>query len=185
MKKSIFIFMLMAFAVGFTACSSDDGVNEPIENVEEMDSSQGTRAAITPATDLDESIVEFFNDVSLQENGTRHFMQPYEDKNTCLLFNSEEELAASYTGSRTLPKIDFSKYTVIVGQRVGSKMFCEITSHMIHEEEDGLVLDLFITDYSDIYNTTTEPLIHGFWGVYPKLDAKTVSVREVYTKYSK
>lgn len=177
--------MLMAFAVGFMACSSNDGEYEPIENAEVPNALRGARAAIFPATDLDESIVTFFNDVSLQECGTRHFIQPYEDKNTCLLFNSEEELAASYTGSRTLPKIDFTKYTVIVGQRVGIKDFCEITSHQIYEEEGGLELELLITDYSDVYNTSVNPLIHGFWGVYPKLDAKTVSVREVYTKYGK
>ncbi len=185
MKKSISIYMLMAFAVSFTACSSDDGDNEPIKNIEETDASQGTRAAITPATDLDESIVTFFNDVSFQGEGTQYFIRPFETKNTCLLINSEEELVASYTGPRTLPKIDFTKYTVIVGQRVGIKAFCEITSHQVYEEEGGLVLELLITDYSDVYNVTTAPVIHGFWGVYPKLDAKAVSVREVYTKYSK
>jgi len=182
MKKS---YMLMALAVSFTACSSEDRDNDQMIDVEQTNNLQDTKGVFTPETDLDESVITFFNHVSYE--GTYFFDQQYEQENTCLIFNSEEEMEARYCGSylRTLPKIDFSKYTVIVGQRVGIKMFCEITSHMIHEEEDGLVLDLFITDYSDIYNTTTEPVIQGFWGVYPKLDAKTVSVREVYTKYSK
>ena len=182
MKKS---YMLMALAVSFMACSSEDRDNEQMIDVEQTNNLQETKGVLTPEADLDEPVITFFNHVSYE--GTYFFAQQYEQENTCLIFNSEEEMEASYSGSylRTLPKIDFSKYTVIVGQRVGIKLFCEITSHQIHEEEDGLVLDLFITDYSDIYNTTTEPVIQGFWGVYPKLDAKTVSVREVYTKYSK
>ena len=184
MKKHFFIIMMMVLAVGFTtACSSDsDGDDGLIVAVEDTNNLQETRGVLTPETDVDESVVAFFNQVS--NEGTYYFAQQYEQKDACLIFNSEEDIETSYSGSnlRALPKIDFSKYTVIVGQRVGIKMFCEITSQQIHEAEDGLVLDLFITDYSDIYNTTTAPAIQGFWGLYPKLNAKSVRVNEVYVK---
>ena len=91
MKKS---YMLMALAVSFMACSSEDRDNEQMIDVEQTNNLQETKGVLTPEADLDEPVITFFNHVSYE--GTYFFAQQYEQENTCLIFNSEEEMEARF-----------------------------------------------------------------------------------------
>ena len=184
MKRHLVVFMMIATAAGFTACSSDDEVTDEVVQVENEQEAgkqeQDTRTVIKPATDIDESIATFCN--LMLCDGMLGFIPGQTFADTCICLNSDAEMAAFFTApwSLTLPAIDFSKYTLLVGQKSRLGAYCKIMSHQIREEEGRQVIDLMVTDYSQMGKVTYHPTFLSFWGLYPKLEQKVFSIHEVF-----
>ena len=199
MKRSMIIYMLTALAVSFTACGSDDG-NEFMEPVKNNEVAQDTVAAqdsvaaqdtivendpnvIKPITDVDRDVKAFFSTLSMGAVSWPHLnVSENPMRDTCIVINSEEELIANYDyhpeyEMTPIPTIDFTKYTIIVGQHKQLPEFNFLTSQQIRKEEDGLVLELFITDYSETDIACFEYFGH-FGALYPKLDGDIVRIKK-------
>lgn len=176
MRKTVYYLMLMALMAGFTACSSSDDVQDVLNDIDDV--RNGGSVVIKPEAEVDEFVKAFFS--KSIDGDIQRFVSKFEIKDTCILINSEEELKECYSGTLALPTIDFTRYTLVLGQRVRPGSFCEITSHQIRETNDKMILDIMITDFSNIYNVSYDPIMHSFWGLYPKLTVKSLSVNEIY-----
>ena len=200
------IYMLTALAVSFTACGSDDG-DEFMEPVKNNEVAQDTVAAqdsvaaqdtivendpnvIKPITDVDRDVKAFFSTLSMGAVSWPHLnVSENPMRDTCIVINSEEELIANYDyhpeyEMTPIPAIDFSKYTIIVGQHDWLPYLCFLYSHQIRKEEDGLVLELLINDYSDCDNIVWFEDFGHFGGLYPKLEGDIVRIKKIISKYT-
>ena len=204
MKRSMIIYMLTALAVSFTACGSDDGDEfmEPVKNNEVAQDTVAAQDSVAaqdtivendpnvvkpiPKTDLDYSVLTFLNSVGASE--WNFIIRSANRRDTCIIINSEEDLFANYNYhpeyAGPIPAIDFTKYTIIVGQHDWLPYLCFLYSQQIRKEEDGLVLELLINDYSDCDNIAWFEDFGHFGGLYPKLEGDIVRIKKITSKYT-
>ena len=112
MKKVLFVIGVLLSLSMFCACSSDDdGSNysegfvdlPPINDGEDYSAlSEFFKTAFGGSYD-DDKPFDFKNNLSDEEN-------------PCVVINNEEDFKEAYTGDLSLPAIDFSKYTLIIGK---------------------------------------------------------------------
>lgn len=97
---------------------------------------------------------------------------------TCFVINNQAQLASLYIGQNTIPEIDFSKYTLVIGR---AHMPSSGESLIYHDiSADKQTLNLFIKQYSAglaaIY-------FEYYWGLYPKFEGdRLICKRIISTK---
>ena len=157
-------------------CSSDDD-------------EERINGTIIEEIDCGEEINSFFRyelpNSSVYYYSRYFFSSPEEfDNNICYVINSNEEFKNVYRGKSAdteLPEIDFTKYTLIIGQehpQLGLKPK-EMVGKNLYKTQDGYVLEL---RYNQLImkpgSVDTFPIyIVYYWGIYPKISDNNVSIK--------
>jgi hypothetical protein len=151
-----------------TGCSSDEDEGTIIQRV-----------------DLGHQIEDFFNSEWADYNNddvypSTFFNHDERGRDKICLINSQEELSKIYQGTKEIPEIDFSKYTLIVGQQkrnveIGKESTGKFLEQKLFQTEDGYQMNLYcnsIIPDAVIYRIS---YIY-YWGLYPKQDIKNITV---------
>ena len=192
MKRKLILMMGLLLWLGiFSACSKSEDVASSVDPIEKSTPSsvdskdQSKESSVKPdsvsdtSTPIDERdgyvvLSEFF-----QSNYYHHPDTEYlnffkdSDESQCLLINSTEELLKYYTGVDTFPNIDFSKYTLIVGQEMMPESYYTILRQELLTEGDDLILNVYVPKMEGGYFMVQHLF---YWGLYPKLNSTTITV---------
>ena len=142
MKKYMFLLVsaLFLFAIGTTSCSNNDEGND--NNI------------ITPVANMSNEVKNFFD----EEVANNAFI--LENPNGVVAVNSISELEDIYEGEKPFPDIDFSKYTLIIGE-----LNIKLNTLNVYLKND---LDYQPQVITHLY----------FWGLYPKYE-KNISLNVI------
>ena len=175
MKRILYYTFFTFLAVTLTASCSDDG-------------DEGT---VIPPVDADEAVAEFFNE-ALPEKGHSNSFFCHLDTNIHMIvpiwenfvyvINNREQLEDFYQGDKELPEIDFRKYTLIIGQQIIGCLENNLVEKRLTVDEEGLHLYLHTKNDDEVHSLAIQ-LLH-YWGLYPKLQQKLVSL-DVFHEYTK
>ena len=104
-------------------------------------------------------------------------------ENMVYVINSQQELADIYVGKKKLPEIDFDKYTLIIGQQIMPYCGFYVAKKELLADDSGLILNLYARNDRESLPCASQNLY--FWGLYPKLSQKTITVNAFigYTNY--
>ena len=94
------------------------------------------------------------------------------DKDECYVINDLQELKNIYHGEASLPKIDFGRFTLVIGQKIISNSYPVIKQYL-EFYNNQCELKLYIPDF-DGDTATLQHLYH--WALYPKFNTKGISV---------
>lgn len=89
---------------------------------------------ILPVSDLSEQVVTFF-ETELPNAGEANCFFCSQENDAYYLINSMDELQAVYSCDNELPEIDFSQYSVIIGQHGMTSSFYSVVEQRIEETE--------------------------------------------------
>ena len=181
MKKYLFFMMsvmlLLMAGTMLTACSSDNDdpkIPSPETPIEEIRHIDGTIVTIPGDKSNYDALYNFFNKELPSMSTSRQSNNFLFDNLSDIYYfiNSYDELRSVYTGKEPLPDIDFGSYTLIVGQKCSNNMYDSFDKQSFYERDGRYILDLFFS--SEIIH----PMIvyYNYWGLYPKLDKKEISV---------
>lgn len=166
--------LLSVVTLLMTACSND-GEEEELP---------GT---IIPQVTCDKETIAFFEsewpvyNMPYPETFFERDLWPQEN---IWLINSEEEFQSIYNGALQLPEIDFSLYTLVMGQKriecsLGKKSSTELQKIELRDTPEGYHLYLYCD--SDVPDAVLyEDLFYYYWAVYPKLNNKSIEVSLKY-----
>ena len=174
MRKVLFLTCIIAGIL--VGCSSDDSIILPI-NV-----TDGPIAVFFNAElpELNKSSDFYRNSKSFFYDPDSYGGTAIEENRVCII-NSRQELADIYLGDKELPEIDFDKYTLVIGQQIMPVLGFYIVNKKLVESGEEFVLKLYARNDGEVLATALQNLY--FWGLYPKLAQKTISV-SVSTYYS-
>jgi len=170
MKKVFFILGVLLSLGMFCACSSDDEVDS--------ESSDGI-VDLTPIDEGDDfAVISDFFKTALGEYDAE---KPFDFKNNlsneenpCIVINNEDDFKEAYTGDLSLPVIDFSKYTLIIGKiLVSAGTFIDNVYIKTNSANTTLFVDCIMDTkggylgnfYWDYY-----------WKLFPKFHASNINV---------
>ena len=144
----------------FFGCSKDD------ENNNETDAP------------VAREIAAFFNS-ALPDNGENSqvfFTDIDSQKDTCYIVNSLQELQSLYSGDKEIPKIDFNKYTLILGKKILTAGY-EIEKYSVEDTTEGIVVTLIIRQLEGTFITPLQP--NYYWGLNNKLPSKKSIIKVI------
>ena len=157
MKKYMFLFVSVLFllGVGMAACSSDEeGGND--NNI------------ITPVANMSNEVKNFFD----EEVANNAFI--LENPNGVVAVNSISELEDIYEGEKPFPDIDFSKYTLIIGEKTMPS-----GGYYVNRQELNIKLNTLNVYLKNDLDYRPQVLTHlYFWGLYPKY-GKNISLNVI------
>jgi len=181
MKRKLLFFYALITTTCFCCCNSND------ESIPE-----GT---ILPICLTDGEIADFFNTELKERHHSndsynistsffydieKHGGTPGINKDTVCIINSRQELADVYQGKKELPAIDFNKYTLIIGQQNMPYLGFFVAKKVLLKGDNGLILNLYTKNEEELLSCAIQNLY--FWGIYPKLSQKTISVN-IFKEY--
>lgn len=156
MKKNriVLIFAVLMMAISMSCCSSED-------NYDFVELSSFFRTEFS-SYDKMQKPFDFKNNLS-------------NDNNPCIIINSKEEFEKAYKGGLTLPAIDFSKYTLIIGKIfMGAGTFIDnLDIKQINDNKASLAIHC-ITDTKGGYIDVMYD--HYYWELFPKFHASEIEV---------
>lgn len=157
MKKYMFLFVSVLFllGVGMAACSSDEeGGND--NNI------------ITPVANMSNEVKNFFD----EEVANNAFI--LENPNGVVAVNSISELEDIYEGEKPFPDIDFSKYTLIIGEKTMPS-----GGYYVNRQELNIKLNTLNVYLKNDLDYQPQVITHlYFWGLYPKY-GKNISLNVI------
>ncbi len=160
MKKLIYIFGIAALMLA-AGCSKDDGWNIPNGIKPVKPSKELTAFFDENLRFIGLSIFGKDNEASLRGGGR------YPD--TCIMINSVAEFEAidfSAGTSLELPPIDFTKYTLVIGQYATPSHGDRFEGQRIVVEPEEITMNLLFISSGD---RTHDMWKKEYWGLYPKL----------------
>ena len=190
MKKLLLMMSLLLTFSMFCACSSNDEMIVPNSTDDVFgDSSESSKDSVdsigliqsVEGFDGYAEIAEFFNSELPCNTGdiqSSYFFKESENECVHYVINNKEDLEALYYGSRMLPKIDFEKYTFIIGVEVFPHLLFFLEKKELTFEKGNLQLNLYVSETKDSY-CPTALLNMYFWGIYPKIETNEVSVNVI------
>lgn len=100
--------------------------------------------------------------------------------NAHFVINSKEEFQSIYQGHEQLPEIDFSKYTLIVGQQkrnveLGKESPGQFLEQKLYQTDDGYQMYLYCKSVVPDAVLYAISYIY-YWGLYPKQDINELNV---------
>ena len=165
-QKAVRIFAVLLSAAGLfltatlAACSSDEDDNIPAEK---------------------ESIEDFFKKTLPQEQegaGTDVKDVPFtgfdKQENVCVVINSYDEFKSIYQGKKTLPEVDFSEYSLVIGRawlNVGKK-FHKLT---VEQTSNQTLITLYFAEFSDAAFAVMT--YYYYWALIPKFSPRQLNVK--------
>ena len=177
--KKIILFLGMLLSLGlFSACSSDDGIDND---------SSDDYVDLTPVDEGDDlaALFEFFQ-TEIGPDGyggcATGDEKPFnlknnlrKDENPCLVINNEEDFKEAYTGDLSLPTLDFSKYTLIIGKvYLSAGTFIDNISI---RQTNSTKATLYIKCIQDTNGAYLGVMYYEYyWKLYPKFHASEINV---------
>ena len=180
MKKSMYIFGILALLLAGAACNNADN-GDPQEN--ELPGIQPIVLADELGTELSEELTAFFEeclwsiDLSLFNDYSETFgMRVYVYTDTCVMINSAEEFQAiNFINDMTfeLPTIDFDVYTLVIGQYQAPSFGWQFVAQRIVVEPEEITMNILLRNMG-ITSDDLRP--KEYWGLYPKLPQLPIRV---------
>lgn len=190
--KKVFLILGMLLTLGmFCACSSgDEADSSPLERGDHTSRSEEK----TDSTKLEEDSMEikmvsmdggvyaFFKE-KLWNNYNHDSRDSFSiGEDMCYRIDSKEEFVAIYTGTDELPEIDFSKYTLLLGSKGYDNPDTDVDNckQVLTESEDGYNLNLYSRHRDGEWTSLCINLQIFYYGLYPKLEDKEITVNLIY-----
>jgi hypothetical protein len=137
---------------------------------------KGNEKIISPINISNERLIDFF-DMILPTATESGCLFSTTNSDTCYVINSIDEFLSIYSCD-DLPEIDFTSYSLVIGQkRMPNSYYTVIEQYIV--ETESLRLNIVVKlpenhwpSFSKLY----------YWGVYPKLSQKNVSVNIIEKK---
>ena len=174
MKRVFFVIGVLLSLSIFCACSSDDEMGG---------SSEGDAKSVEvlePIVDGEDYAVisDFFKTAF---GGSYDDEKPFDfknnlsnDDNPCVVINNEEDFKEAYTGDLSLPAIDFSKYTLIIGKTfLSAGTFIDNVNIKTNSTKTTLFVNC-IVDTKGWYIWVE--YWEYYWKLYPKFHASKIDV---------
>jgi len=191
MKKLIYLVAVLFAGTALTAivsCSENDEwadywlLKHIVDN----------KDIISPIPVVNSSITEFFETEWPSGPNHRHgYFYDYVDSTTsiwvtgpdtiCDLINSQEQLQAVYFGDKTLPEINFTKYTLLIGRVEVSDSGHSIQKIDLVQTTNGLMANVYIQKSQSglVFPAFT---YLRFWRLYPKLASTDITINVIKSK---
>ncbi len=160
------LFLLMV-ALNFMGCSAEG----------ETVSAEG-ETVISPESKISQDIVSFFEkELPAFGYSDSFFINENQDSDLCLIINSSREFREIYSGEKDLPKIDFNRYTLIIGKVRMPESFFYVTRQYVTINNNDAVLNLDIAPVSREGSWPALSTLY-FWGLYSKLSVEKVHINK-------
>lgn len=140
---------------------------------------------LQPLSETATDIAEFFDAATLSDEGLNcQFIFPEETmeerfSDTCYVINDQAQLASLYTGQMTIPAIDFTKYTLVIG-----RVYIPSTRQSLEYFDvsfDDKTLYLYIEEIASGLDVIS---LDYYWGLFPKFEGNNlVCLRNITKKY--
>ncbi len=175
MKKLMYIFGIAALLLA-AGCSKDDGWNTP-NGIKPVKPSKELTAFFDENLRLiSSSLFDEYN----EEIGS--LVPVYVD--TCIMVNSVAEFQAIHLPDGTpmqltLPPIDFTKYTLVIGQYVLPSGDYVLIGQAVVLEPEPVTMTLAIESTGKGHQMVT---VVPFGGLYPKITAESIQTNVVFKK---
>lgn len=194
MKKFVYLLSsIFLLAAGITACSSHDLYEDPeqpkshqMEGQGENDTTDYSKETIPPV-EANAEVKEFFENALKMVDGENDFF--YNDEclhaeapfSKCIVINDQKDFSGLYRGNKSIPKIDFNKYSLIVGvERID---FCgyyfNIIKQTVTSGNDGGTLTLYYQREAS-YCAWRHYTNVCYWGIYPKVMGETLKIKKIH-----
>ena len=164
--KTKAVFKMMAFLllfVGVWGCSSNDEIKDEYKRC-------------IPS----EEITSFFNSKTPDGKETLRYFFEYKTLrvDTCFVVNSRTALRNLYSGGQKLPKIDFTKHSMVIGMVMQSSGF-SLDDCAVEVNDDAIVVTVTRKreEIPQGLGITGALFPNYFWGLYEKLPQKDVIVK--------
>lgn len=170
-SRLLFAGVLMsALCVAFVACNEP---NEPKENDET------SKSGTLPIADIPDEVTVFFDEnVDLIAKAIFEKDGNLEVTDRCVMINSVEGLPKTNYDDTPFefeyPAVDFDTYTLVVGQWSQGHVSLYLASQSFVIEDNIATMNLIIGVKEGIYTDEYVPYPAFFWGLYPKIDSKTI-----------
>jgi hypothetical protein len=147
MKKIVLAFCsIFLFAMGIVSCNNDEGGNDD--------------SIITPIDNVSNDVKIFFD----EEFANNAFN--LESVNGVVAVNNISELEDIYEGEKPFPDIDFSKYTLIIGEKAMPS-----GGYYVNRQELNIKLNTLNVYLKNDLDYQPQVITHlYFWGLYIKYE---------------
>jgi hypothetical protein len=174
--------LMSALCAAVVACN--DGTEGP--NNEEFPES-GIKPALPLSagetdSEADKEVTAFF-DENAYLIGQAIIAQEYDNlgdfkfADKCVMINSAEKLPAINGYDDTplkYPAIGFDTYTLIIGQYVAIHGGIYLRGQAVVAEPEAAIMNIRLGAFDGPHDDAIQ--LKGFWGLYPKIDAKTINM---------
>ena len=175
MKKLFYLFNTLLLTAALAACSSDydDPPEQPDSHQQEEPATSKTKEGVYSPVKASEELTSFMSKALPNGSRENYF---FESRNSsCIIIHSYDEFSEKYHGSEKLPEIDFERYSLVVGQEDVEQFGYYLVKHEIVSAKDGLTLNLTIRLSGGFHEQSFTSFY--YWGLYPKLNESTISVK--------
>ena len=194
MKKNwMAVALTMAVAaLTFAACSSDDDEIGGHGDAKEIAAVAGEDFPWwrTPKTETSDPLTLFFREELhgpyWDSDGIEHktfFERGNYDDNPIIIINSREEFQSAYMGTKSLPEVDFSRYTLVLGRTWGNDGSYSFSQTILWNKVNYYYLELRLEHMIGVMATMAIEHFY-YWRLYPKLKNNNViphrSVVDIY-----
>ena len=145
---------------------------------------------IAPIGNVDSRITDFFKTEWPSGPNRYGYFYEYVDSTStwvpgpdtiCDLINSQAQLQAIYYGDKTLPEINFTKYTLLIGRVEVSDSGHSIQKIDLVQTTNGLMANVYIQKSQSglVFPAFT---YLRFWRLYPKLASTDITINVIKSK---
>lgn len=136
-------------------------------------------STIQPISNVDAEIVAFFeNELPSMGTSNSFFTDVARDTETCYLVNDNKDFQHLYKGKSSLPTIDFSKYTLVIGKvRMRESFFYVAKQEIELKSNSSATVNIYVAPVSDDGSWHSFSTLY-FYGLYPKLSVKKIDIKK-------
>ncbi len=178
------LFRMTACCMGIMivcSCSSeDDAIGSVSRDIDAVRGGEIHEGLDKPEADSSDALAMFFLDELhapyWDSNGNEiktFFKNGKWDDESCMIINSRQEFQDAYMGTKELPDVDFSNYTLIIGRTWGNDGSYRLDDIILRENADYYELETKLLHNVDGFATMAIVDIF-FWRLYPKLVKKNI-----------
>lgn len=179
----IIIVVAAFFGSTLMGCGGDDDSIIAISNDDGVRGGEVYNQWGKPETDPNDPLASFFQEElhapywDGQGNEYKTFFEHGDyDKEICLMINSRQEFQQAYMGSKPLPDVDFSKYTLLIGRTWGNDGSFSLGEITLKNKNSYYELQTKLLHHVGGFATQAIIDIY-FWRLYPKLEKKDIVMK--------
>jgi hypothetical protein len=178
MKKKVYLLIcLLLLSAGFSSCSSDltDSPEQPDLQQSEIPVTPKQGNGTNSFGDWYNELSQFLTNALPDGSNDNDFFTNY--NNSCVIIHNEEEFSQMYHGKNSLPKVDFEKYSLVVGQQSMEQYGYSVQKQEIVFTKNGLMLNLYVHLSKGYHDQAFMSLY--YWGLYRQLKDSKISVNVI------